>query len=120
MLYNMSMSLGQDLHAQAINAREKEQDLLKALKLTDEAIVASGVDNDSNEIAGIEGSRQNIFGHLYQKTGNKNYLILAKHAAMVAVEITEENKIAEMALPYRDLAKAYEQLGDFQNSVVNY
>src|SRR3989344_3851921 len=110
------MSKGNDLHAKAIKAHEQEQDFLKALKFTDEAIIASGEEGDSGEIAGILGSRQNIFSHLYDKTQNKNYLILAKYEAEAAVEIAEKSDTSA-ALPYRDLAKAYEQLNDYPNAV---
>lgn len=109
------MNKGKNLHMQAINAREKKQDFLKALKLTDHALIAYSEANDSAGISGIMGTRQNIFGHLHQKTRNKNYLILAKHAAMAAVEIAEANHTS-LALPYRDLAKAYEELKDYEEA----
>ena len=115
----MSVGKANDLHAQAINVREHEQDFLKALKFTDEAILACVEEKDSKELIGIFGTRQNIFGHLAEKTEDNNYLILAKHAAMAAVEIAEKSNLPS-SMPYRDLAKAHEKLKDYKEAISYY
>jgi len=115
----MNSAKGRDLHGKAEMAREGEQDLLKSLTLTDEATIAYAEDGDQLGLAEVQGTRFNAFKHLYQKTGNKNYLILAKHAAMSAVEIAEKSGISEaLALPYRDLAKAHLELEEYQEAIV--
>lgn len=114
----MNSARGRDLHGKAEMARESEQDFLKSLMLTDEAMVAYAQDGDQLGLAEVQGTRFNAFKHLHQKTGNKNYLILAKHAAMAAVEVAEKSGIAEaLALPYRDLAKAHLELEEYQEAV---
>jgi len=111
------MAQGRDLHQKAEMARELEQDFVKALQLTDEATVAYADEEDSRGLAEVTASRQNTFGHLYQKTGNKNFLTLAKYTAQAAVEIAENSSIPEaLALPYRDLAKVYEDLKDYSKA----
>lgn len=111
---------GRDIHGQAIHAREKEQDFLKALQLLSEALFASTEAGDHEDIAGISGSRSNTYLHLYEQTGNKDFLILAECEAVAQVKIAEENNIPEKALPYRDLAKFYEQTEDYSAAVENY
>lgn len=113
-------SRGEELHALAIQAREKEQDFLKALQLCDEALLLSAQDNDHENIAGIQGSRRNTYGHLYNQTGNQDYLVLAKYAALAAVELAEKHRFDEMALPYKDLANAFEELKDYLGATENY
>jgi tetratricopeptide (TPR) repeat protein len=110
---------GQKLHEQAINAREHEQDFEKALKHTDEAIIAYSQENDSTGLVEVYGTRQNTLDHLAEQNGNKDCLILAKYAAMAAVEIAEERSLPA-AMPYRDLGKAYEKLKDYQNAASYY
>lgn len=110
----MKSSKGRDLHAKAIHAREQEQDFLKSLKLLDEALVEYTKQKDVLGIASVQGSRFNAYKHLYQQTENKNYLVLAKHAALAAVDLADTNNIKERALIYRDLGKAYKELGDFK------
>lgn len=113
-------SKGRKIHGQAAQARERG-DFVKALELTDQAMAAYQQSGDSLGFAEIQSSRFLTLRHLYENTGYRNYLILAKYAAMVSTEIAEtvENKEA-LAIPYFNLAKAQETLGEYQEAVESY
>lgn len=113
-------SKAEQLHADAIQAREKEQDFLKALQLSSEALIAYGEEGNSEGFAGIAGTMQNIYQHLYEQTENRDYLIFSLSTAEAAVKLADERDFAEKSLPYRDLAKANEKLGEYATAVENY
>lgn len=109
-----------DIHAQAEISREKG-DFLEALKLTDEATVLYQEENNLSGFAEIQASRFITLKHLFQKTGEKNYLVLAKHAALSSVEIAENSGHKEaLAIPYLNLGEAYAQLEEWENAVNAY
>lgn len=113
-------SEGRKIHGLAEQARE-EGDFLKALKLTDESMIAYQQAKDTLGFAEIQASRFLVLRHLYEQTADRHYLVLAKHAALAAVEIAEntDNKQA-LAIPYFNLAKAQETLGEFSDAVTSY
>lgn len=109
-----------DLHAQAEIARERG-DFLEALKLTDEATVAYQEEGDKSGFAEIQASRFIALKHLFQKTGDKNYLTLAKHTALSSVEIAEGSSQPEaLAIPYLNLGEAQAQLEEWQEAADAY
>ena len=115
------MSRGRDIHAKAEQAREGKQDFLESLKLTDEATVVYSEEGDMHGMSEVQGTRFHAFRHLFESTNNPMYLILALHASLSAVEIAEKSGIKEaLAIPYRDLGKAYEDLENYQNAVELY
>jgi tetratricopeptide (TPR) repeat protein len=117
----MSSQKGRILHARAEQAREKEQDLLKSLKLADEATIAYADDGDYLGIAEVQSSRFIAFKHLHRKTNDKAYLTLAKFAALSAVELSELSDDPKAAtLPYFNLGKAYEEIKDYNNAIIYF
>lgn len=116
----MQTEKARNVHAKAEVARESG-DFLLALKLTDEATIAYQEENDISGLAEIQASRFITLKHLFQKTGDKNYLILAKHAALSGVEIAETSgNPAALAIPYLNLGEAYAQLEGWQEAVKAY
>lgn len=113
-------SQGRKIHGLAEQARERGE-FGKALELTDQAMVLYQEEEDKLGFAEIQASRFLTLRHLYEKTGDRNYLILAKHAAMSSAEIAEASgdKTA-LAIPYFNLAKAQEELGELLNAVDSY
>lgn len=113
-------SRGRQLHGQAEQARE-EGNFLKALQLTDEAMVAYQEAGDELGFAEIQASRFLTLRHLFEKTDSKHYLVLARHAAMASVEIAETSGNKEaLAIPLFNLAKAQESLGQLDEAIESY
>ncbi len=109
-----------DILTQAEEVREGG-DALKSLELADQAMVAFQEAGDVVGLAQVLGSRTISLRHLFQKTGDKNYLILAKHTAMAAVEIARGSGQKEaLAIPLYNLAKTQEELGELADAVANY
>lgn len=117
----MNSQRGRGLHTQAEHSREHEQDFLKSLKLAEEAIIAYQEDKDYRGFSEILQTRSSAYKHLYQKTKDKIYLILAKHDALAGIEIAEslEDK-SGLAMVYRGLGKILEQLEDWKQMAVNF
>jgi len=113
----MNSENGRDIQAKAEHAREAGN-FVDALKYSDEATVAYTHDKDLQGLAEVIGSRLLTFRHLYESSGNENYLILANHNAMACVEIAEKSGIKEaLSMPYFNLGKAYESAGDLPNAL---
>lgn len=111
---------GRDLHNQAEIKRESG-DFLKALELTDQATVAYQEEGDLLGLAEIQASRFITLKHLFQKTQEKSFLILAKHAALSSVEIAKESKDPKaLAIPYLNLGEAFAQLEEWEKAVEAY
>lgn len=114
------MSQGHDLHSSAEAAREKG-DFIEALKLIEEASEHYLSEGDFAGFSEIQGSRFLTLRHLYEKTGKKQYLILAKNAAVSAVELAEmAGDPQALALPYYNLAKAHDTLGNLREAILYY
>ena len=115
----MESKRGRKIHGLAEEAREKEQDFLKALKLLDEATIAYQEDNDYLGMSEAQNSRFIVLKHLFEKTADKSYLILARLAAQAGVEIAEENNLKEaLPLAYFNLGKAYEEEEKYKDAVI--
>lgn len=113
-------SKGRQLHGSAEETRERGE-LLEALKLTDSATVEYLKANDLLGLAEVQASRFITFKHLFQQTGEKNYLTLGKLAAQAGVEIAEASGIPEaLALPYFNLGKAHAEAGEWSEAVEAY
>lgn len=109
-----------EIHTKAEEAREGG-DTLKSLELADQATVAYQEAGDVVGLAEVLSSRAISLRHLSQKTGGKNYLILAKHTALAAVEIARASGQKEaLAIPLYNLAKVQEELEEFSDSVASY
>lgn len=117
----MSMeSEARRLHGQAAQARERGESV-EALKLAIDALNAYQKEGDKLGFAEVLSDIFLTLRHLFDKTGDRQYLILAKHSAMASADLAEESddKTA-LAIPYFNLAKAQETLGDFPQAVDSY
>ncbi|MBI4036376.1 hypothetical protein HY386_00670 [Candidatus Daviesbacteria bacterium] len=113
-------SEGRRLHGLAEQARESG-DFTRALELTDQATVSYQQGGDSLGFAEVQASRFLTLRHLFEKTDDKNYLILAKHTAMASVELAQASGDKQaLALPLFNLAKAQETLGELPDAVATY
>lgn len=113
-------SEGRRIHAQAAHARE-EGDSVKSLQLDMEAFAAYQKEGDALGEAEILADGFLTLRHLYEKTDDRNYLIVAKYFAMASVEIAENSGNREaLALPWFNLAKALETLGEIKEAVEDY
>lgn len=103
---------GKRFHSLAEQTRE-EGKLLAALENTDKATIAYQEEGDMAGLAEIQASRMLTFRHLYEKTGEKKYLILARFAAEASVEIARSlTDKSGLAIPLFNLAKIRETLGE--------
>ena len=113
-------SKGRILHSKAEQAREKGN-FQEALELTDQALIKYQEESSVLGFAEIQASRFLTLRHLFEKTNDQNYLILAKHSALSAVEIAQKNGNKEaLVLPLFNLAKAQETLGELSKAVNSY
>ncbi len=115
----MTSEQGQKFHAQAEQAREQGH-FLEALKLTDEAILAYQSEGDTAGFAEVLSSRFLTLRHLFNKTGDQNYLILAKHTVIASVEIAQKTDSSATALPLFNLAKIQEELAELNEAISSY
>jgi tetratricopeptide (TPR) repeat protein len=115
------LSKARQLHQKAHDAREQEQDLLKSLQLFDEAIIQYSEDKDLSGLAECLGDRSYTFKHLFLKTNDKSYLLLARAEQQAALEIAETlNDPRSLTLPLYSLAKIQDELEDYSIAVKNY
>lgn len=62
-----------------------------------------------------------VYRHLFEKTNAKNYLVLAKHASMVSVELARDNdNPALLAMALYNLGKVQETSGEQNEALKNY
>lgn len=108
------------IHHQAEQARETG-DFVEALELTDQATIAYQEEGNLAGFAEIQASRFLTLRHLFEETGHRGFLILAKYAAMASVELAQESDAKEaLAIPLFNLAKAQETLGELPEAVKSY
>lgn len=112
-------SEGRKLHNQAAQAREAGEHL-KALQLSDEAMLAYQRDDDKLGFAEVLADRSISLRHLWEATNDKVFLVKAKHESMAAVEIAETTDRTALPVPQFNLAKIQEELGELPKAVSNY
>ena len=113
-------SEGRRIHALAEQAREKG-DFLAALKHTDEAMMTYQAKGDRLGFAEVLSSRFLTLRHLFEQTGDRLFLITAKHTVMASVDIAKESGDKKaLAIPLFNLAKAQETLGELPHAVASY
>jgi tetratricopeptide (TPR) repeat protein len=116
----MPESEGRILHGKAEQAREKG-DFTQALKQTDEAMLAYQAAGDKVGFAEVLSSRFLTLRHLYDKTNDRAFLILAKNTVLSSVQIARESgDNTALALPLFNLGKAQETLGELPDAVTSY
>ncbi len=111
---------GRDLHGKSEQARENGS-FVEALKLSDEALIAYQEENDWFGFCDVLSSRVLAFRHLFEKTDRREYLVIAKHLAMAAVEVAEATDDPSIAMmPYSKLGRIYEDLAEYQEAAAAY
>lgn len=109
-----------DIHSQAEQARENG-DFIKALELSDQATIAYHKENDVLGVAEIQASRSITLRLISEEKDDKNFLILAKHAAQAGLEIAQSSgNQSALALPYLNVAKIQEALGENNEALENF
>ena len=116
----MEESSGRKLHKEASIAREKG-DFLKALQLSDEALIAYQSDKDYSGFAEILAERALNLRHLAQTLEDNNFLSTAKGEMSASVEVARSlNSDEALVQPLFNLAKVLEDLGENENAVQSY
>ena len=102
-----------EIHKQAANAREAGEHL-KALQLSDDAMLAYQKDNDHEGMAEIVADRSIVLRHLSEETEDKSFLHLAKAEMLASVQI------ARSSVALYNLAKVEEALEEFNDAITHY
>lgn len=111
---------GRRIHGLAEQAREEGR-FADALKHTDDAMIAYQSNGDKLGFAEVLSSRFLTLRHLHEQTGDRSFLIMAKHTVQASVDIAKEsgdNKA--LAIPLFNLAKAQETLGELPDAAAAY
>ncbi len=116
----MKSDEGRRLHGLAAQARE-DGESLKALQLTDEAMLAYQKDGDLLGLAEVFADRAITLRHLHQNTGDKSFLHIAKAETQASVDIAKDSgDKSALAIPYFNLAKIQQELGEINEAVMNF
>ncbi len=116
----MPGSKGRKLHAKSLEFRERKK-FLESLQLDYEALREYANDKDSLSFAELLTMHAKTLIHEYNYTGFRPYLLLAKHVAMAAVDVSEEsNNVSETVLPYFTLGEVSSEAGDLDLAVDSY
>jgi tetratricopeptide (TPR) repeat protein len=111
------MTKARSIHNQAEIAREKEQNYIKALKFLDEAFVEYIKIKDYYGASDSFGSRFIVYKHLYEKSLDKSYLLLAVTSAQTSVKLAKINNVKNaLSRACLNLGKAYEEAEEFKKS----
>ncbi len=105
---------------QAEQARERG-DFKRALELLGDAIVASIDEREEEKLVDILSAQALVFRHLFDKTQNESYLLLAKHSSLNAVELAEKfNDPTLLCVANYNLGKVNEILKNFEDALASY
>jgi tetratricopeptide (TPR) repeat protein len=116
----MQSENGRRVHGQAEHARE-DGDPIGALKLVIEAFDAYENDGDKLGASEVIGSAVLACRHRWQKTGDRDWLILGKAYAVSSVQMAKESgQKGAVVLPTYNLAKVLEDLGEFSEALSAY
>jgi tetratricopeptide (TPR) repeat protein len=116
----MKESQGRSVHGQAEKSREQGK-FIESLEQTDKALVLYQQDNDWFGFCDVLSSRVITLRHLYENTGKKEYLIVAKHEALAAIEVAKNNSDPSVSMmPYMNLGRIQDTLGEFKDAAESY
>lgn len=105
---------------QAEQARERG-DFKKSLELLQDAIVAIVEERKEEKLIDATSSQALVYRHLFDKTKSLNYLVLAKHSAMTAVELARKNgDTTLLSIAVYNLGKVQESLDNPDEALSNY
>ena len=116
----MDKTRAEEFHSQGLQAREKG-DFTGSLQQVSAARVAFQEEGNDAKFAETMAGDFLTYRHLFDKTGYKGYLVLAKCAALASVELAElSGDKTALAIPLFNLAKAQETLGQLTEAVETY
>lgn len=117
----MEQSKARDLHKQALNAREHEQDFEKALHLDDSALLEAQKAGDLAHVAEVIADRAITLKLLFQQTKERAYLVVAAKELEAAVTIasSSDDPLASYQ-PNFKLGEIYEELSEFEEAIDAY
>lgn len=105
---------------QAEQARERG-DFKRSLELLADAVVASFEERKEEKLVDVFSSQALVYRHLFEKTNYKNYLVLAKHSSLAAVELARQtNDPTQLAISLYNLGKVQESNGEETEALKNY
>lgn len=105
------LKTGHEYHVLAEQTRENG-DFMQALEHTDRATVGYQKEGNIPGLAEVQSSRALTFRHLFEQSGEQNYLVFALHAAQAGVDVAKRGNIPELAVPVYNVAKVHETLGN--------
>lgn len=104
----------------AEQARE-QGDFRKSLELLADAVVAAFEENKEEKLVDALSSQALVYRHLFEKTKAKNYLVLAKHSSMAAIELARQNNDPTLlSIALYNLGKVLESIGENDEALKNY
>lgn len=121
-LYNNGMNTerGRQIHGKAEHEREAGN-FLEALKLTDEAMIVYQEDGDLFGLCDVLSSRFLTLRHLYEKTNNEFYMVIAKKTVESAYEIAQKNSLTDgLFMPAFRLGQAHHTLNEIPEAISLY
>jgi tetratricopeptide (TPR) repeat protein len=119
-MINMRSEKGRQLHQQALAAQENG-DYLGALKLEMEALLTYSGDGDDAgyaEALAMEVLTLNMIG---DRTGNRDFYILAMHIAMASLELAEKAKApTQIALAHGAVGRVMDRAEKFEEAASHF
>lgn len=112
----MRSEKGRQLHNQSSELLESG-DFFGALIKTDEAMVVYQEDGDDAGFSEILAMRVLIFNMYYDKTEYKGYLYIAKHTALLSLELAIDSKMPEqIALAHGAVGRVMDRLEEYESA----
>ena len=116
----MRSEKGRQLHNQSSELLESG-DFLGALIKTDEAMIAYQEDSDDAGFSEILAMKVLIFNMYYDKTEYKGYLYIAKHTALLSLELAIQSTMPEqIALAHAAVGRVMDRVGEYQNAAEHF
>ena len=107
-------------HHQAEDAREY-QDYQVSLELAVDSELSYDEAGDLIGFSEVQATKALTYRQLFKVSKAGHFLVLAKHAALAAVEVAQNSGIKEaLAIPVFNLAKIFEEVGDLTQAIKLY
>lgn len=112
--------MGRKIHGEAASLREAG-DFVGSIKLIQEAFVTYLRDGDVLGAGEVLADKSISLRHLGDEKNDINYVIYAKHVLKASIEMVEKSgdKTA-VAVPYFNLGKVQESLGEYNDAVYSF